>query len=103
MDATVCPYSDGTVLRCGDTGAIYKIEGGAVRYYPNMPAYEFDGSPAWSSNNVCNMPDQCPWGADMPIPADGGGTASGGGGDDWLSGVAGAAKGVWDWVTSLFG
>lgn len=62
----MCPYSDGIVVRCDSTGATYKIENGQARWYPNMAAYRYGGSPAWSYNDVCNMPDECPRGPDMP-------------------------------------
>lgn len=41
------PYPDGSVVRCAETGAIYKVEGGKLRHYATYDRYAALGTPAF--------------------------------------------------------
>lgn len=64
----VCPWKEGTVVRCVDGGAIYKMVGGELRWF-SKEAYGEAGSPAFTVNaatcdiiNTCARgPNVCPW------------------------------------------
>lgn len=61
-----CAYSDGMVVRCTIDGKIYKIEGGAKRWFRDQASFQAAAVPIdIDSEDVCGGRNTCPDGPDM--------------------------------------
>lgn len=85
--AAGCTVPEGAIVRCNmesrlalegasrtrGPGAISRMEGGRLRFYPSMDVWRSYGSPPWSfedSSQDCCQLGRCAIGADMPMAGD---------------------------------
>jgi hypothetical protein len=60
--AATCPdIQEGETVLNGETGALYRVQGGALRQYPDMDIYRSWGSPSYRALRGPDL-DQCPRG-----------------------------------------